>query len=68
MRIQSSRAAGISQSFQIGAASEALALMVDALGRLDSDPAVPSIIGAHLQHAIDTLCDAYSIEMPSEFH
>ena len=68
MRIQASREAGTNPPFEIGPASEALSLMLRALGRLDSDPAIPAIIGAQLQHAIDTLCSTYLIELPSEPH
>lgn len=37
------------------ARSAALLLMSEALARLDSDHNIPSIIGAHLQTAIDAL-------------
>lgn len=37
------------------ARSMALTLMSRALGHLDSDTKIPSIIGAHLQSAIDAL-------------
>lgn len=42
------------QSCEAGA--KALSLMVNALQHLDSDPAIPAVIGARLQLAIDTLC------------
>ena len=32
---------------------DALALMTQALARLDSDSAIPAIVGAHLQTAIE---------------
>lgn len=34
---------------------DALALMTQALARIDSDSAIPAIVGAHLQTAIDSL-------------
>lgn len=40
----------------------ALALMVDALHHLDNDAAIPAIVGARLQHAIDTLCQECDVD------
>lgn len=47
------------------ARSMALSLMSRALGHLDSDSTIPSIIGAHLQSAIDMLWNSSSIDQPS---
>lgn len=68
MCIHTSREAGANPPFEIGPAGEALSLMLGALDRLDSDATIPAIIGAQLQHAIDTLCSSYLIELPSELH
>ncbi|QDP20423.1 hypothetical protein [Sphingomonas xanthus] len=43
----------------------ALSHMMQALEFLDRDPALPGIIGARLQHAIDTLCDECGLETPT---
>lgn len=47
------------------ALSMALTLMSSALEHLDSDSNIPSIIGAHLQSAIDALWISSSIDRSS---
>jgi hypothetical protein len=46
----------------------ALALMSTALGHLDSDSSIPTIIGARLQSAIDALWICYSNEKSLNLH
>jgi len=48
------------------AGAKALSLMVNALQQLDSDPAIPSVIGARLQMAIDTLCAECAIAVTQQ--
>lgn len=43
-------------------AFSALSLMTSALQQLDGNPAIPAIIGARLQHAIDCLCAEYNLD------
>lgn len=50
---------GVSANGQVDAA---LGHMISALHILDRNLAVPGIVGARLQHAIDTLCDELGLD------
>lgn len=43
----------------------ALDHMVKALGFIDLDSSLPGVIGARLQHAIDTLCEERGLQAPT---